>query len=462
MNDATSRALAASATQAGAADDATFHALYYPELLHEVNPAGDVGLITLWSPQRTALRKLDAISPEILDPDRSRVAVVSNLYGDGLFAMLCNLLYNPQVRHLVAIGEHLGLSTCDEIEAFLERGLEDDVMLGVPVKRIRGTERVFPVAPEFDAQRLRATLSFRYLGRLSRPELASELHRPAARPAPHRCRCRRARGCASRSPWLSRTTTSTCRPSRPPTRSSGAGRWTAGRSSSCASCASAGRSSSRQARAWSCSTRRRSSPIQPTTPSRRWRSSASTPGGFALMSSGSSSPTCRRASPTRTATACAATSPRRRAPRTRCRRSSRPLRRDPRTRGAYVSLWDSAADLPQLSQPEHPATPCLTTLFFRVASDRLTLTATYRAHNLLTAWLENVYGLMAIQRHVAAGAGHRDRADHRHQPFARDRPAQPALRAGADDRRELEARRRRRPRRPASSPCARTPTATSS
>ncbi|HEY0132351.1 MAG TPA: hypothetical protein VGB57_13205, partial [Allosphingosinicella sp.] len=34
-----------------------------------------------------------------------------------------------------------------------------------------------------------------------------------------------------------------------------------------------------------------------------------------------------------------------------------------------------------------------------------TLTATYRSHNLLWAWPENVYGLMAIQRHVAEGAG---------------------------------------------------------
>ncbi len=49
--------------------------------------------------------------------------------------------------------------------------------------------------------------------------------------------------------------------------------------------------------------------------------------------------------------------------------------------------------------------PCLTTLFFRLSGDRLTLTATYRAHNLLTAWLQNVYGLMAIHRHVADGAG---------------------------------------------------------
>jgi thymidylate synthase len=80
------------------------------------------------------------------------------------------------------------------------------------------------------------------------------------------------------------------------------------------------------------------------------------------------------------------------------------LRADRRTRRAYVSLWDTAADLPRAGQ-EGRGSPCLTTLFFRVAEDRLTLTATYRAHNLLTAWLENVYGLMAIQRHVAGGAG---------------------------------------------------------
>jgi thymidylate synthase len=42
---------------------------------------------------------------------------------------------------------------------------------------------------------------------------------------------------------------------------------------------------------------------------------------------------------------------------------------------------------------------------FRRSEGRLTLTATYRSHNLLTGWLENVYGLMAIQRHVAEAAG---------------------------------------------------------
>ena len=80
------------------------------------------------------------------------------------------------------------------------------------------------------------------------------------------------------------------------------------------------------------------------------------------------------------------------------------LRADRRTRRAYISLWDSSADLSDAEDERARAKPCLTTLFFRVVEDRLTLTATYRAHNLLTAWLENVYGLMAIQRHVADGA----------------------------------------------------------
>jgi thymidylate synthase len=81
------------------------------------------------------------------------------------------------------------------------------------------------------------------------------------------------------------------------------------------------------------------------------------------------------------------------------------LRANPETRHAYVSLWDNSLDL--ASEQGHEAgetgSPCLTTLFFRKVGDGLSLTATYRAHNLLTAWLRNVYGLMAIQRHVAAG-----------------------------------------------------------
>jgi thymidylate synthase len=118
------------------------------------------------------------------------------------------------------------------------------------------------------------------------------------------------------------------------------------------------------------------------------------------------------------------------------------LREDPQTRHAYVSLWDTATDLPDL----HTSTPCLTTLFFRCTDGRLSLSATYRAHNLLTAWLQNVYGLMAIQRHVAEAVGlpagpitvvsHSLGAD----------PRSPRFAARSLDRGRLAARRRGRPR----------------
>ena len=73
------------------------------------------------------------------------------------------------------------------------------------------------------------------------------------------------------------------------------------------------------------------------------------------------------------------------------------LRTNPSSRHAYVTLWDNVADL----EHQEAGSPCLVTLFFRQLEGSLALTATYRSHNLLSAWLENVYGLMAIQRHVA-------------------------------------------------------------
>jgi thymidylate synthase len=42
--------------------------------------------------------------------------------------------------------------------------------------------------------------------------------------------------------------------------------------------------------------------------------------------------------------------------------------------------------------------------FFRKFDGKLTLTATFRSHNAMEAWPENVYGLIAIQRFVAEKA----------------------------------------------------------
>ena len=376
----------------------TFEALYHQDRLHVVNPRGDVGLITLWSPVRTVRRKLDAIAPSLLDPGRSRIAVMANLYGDGMLAMLCNLLHNPQVRHLVAVGEDLGLGIPEEIEAFMRHGLEDAAMLGKPVKRVPGTARIFPDVPGFDADRLRETVSFRHFGKLSGDELrdgfasyldglpegaaagerlrvaipAPDASDYAFRPSdPGAHQVVRARPLDCWAELVART----MRFGRPVELEKGPriellnakAVITDPAEDSRAALAGHGFDLDRF-RAYQ---ERILSPELPEdvayTYGNRLR------GHFELAGGG-------------TDTLAAAIEL---------------LRADPETRHAYVSLWDTRADL----SPAAGSTPCLTTLLLRRSEGRLTLTATYRSHNLLTAWLENVYGLMAVQRHVAERVG---------------------------------------------------------
>jgi thymidylate synthase len=76
------------------------------------------------------------------------------------------------------------------------------------------------------------------------------------------------------------------------------------------------------------------------------------------------------------------------------------LKADPEDRKAYFTLWDNRRDL--LAEDSRP---CFVSVFFRKFEDKLTLTATFRTHNALDAWLVNLYGLMALQREVAERAG---------------------------------------------------------
>ena len=76
------------------------------------------------------------------------------------------------------------------------------------------------------------------------------------------------------------------------------------------------------------------------------------------------------------------------------------LKADPEDRKSYVALWDTARDL-----TVKEGRPCLVSLFFRKFEGKLTLSATFRTHNAMDAWLLNLYGLMAIQTWVAERAG---------------------------------------------------------
>jgi thymidylate synthase len=377
-----------------------FEALYHRELLHQVNPAGDVGLLTLWSPLRSARRRLESISAGILDAGGSRVAAMANLYGDGMYAMFCNLLYNPQVRHLIAIGEDIGLPTCREIEAFLAAGLEDTVMLGMPAKRIVGTERVFFTAPEFDEERLRERLSFRYLGRLSSTSLDHDLsaclrdlpraenhehgervrvpigdsaagersHRPSD-PGGHQVLRRRPLEC-----W-EELVVRTVRFGRLVTLSSGPRLELANVKTVIAQPA---HESAEVLREHGFSLDEfldyQRAMLSATLPEDASYTYGNRLRGHYPQGDGS---------------------------RDTLQSVIETLRANPSSRHAHISLWDTASDLPAAAHGERPSGPCLVTLAFRRTGEGLTLTATSRAHNLLIAWLENVYGLMALQRHVA-------------------------------------------------------------
>ncbi|MDQ8043924.1 MAG: hypothetical protein REI11_04925, partial [Patulibacter sp.] len=144
----------------------TFEPLAYGDRITVINPVGDVGVITLWSPQRSVLKKLAAVAPSAVDPATSRIAAVANLYGDGLFAMLRNLLFNPQLRHLIVVGQDLGLGVPDELEALLRDGVEATTVFGQPLLRVRGTARLLPVVDGFDAGVLQQRFTMTRLGKV--------------------------------------------------------------------------------------------------------------------------------------------------------------------------------------------------------------------------------------------------------------------------------------------------------
>lgn len=377
------------------AADLTFDALHHADRLQLVNPRGDVGVITLWSPWEAARRKLEEIDPAVLDPSRSRVAAIGNLYGDGMYAMLCNLLHNPQVRHLIALGTQAGPSTTDDLEVFFARGLEDDVILGRPVRRIPGTGRVFPADADFDAERLRAGVTFHHLGRLSAPGLPEALRAlladlPRADPAslPPRIRVAIDAGAGDRTQQPSDVLAHQVVRRRPLDvweelvvrtlrfgREATVGDGTRLELLNVKAVVSDPADDPPQAladfgvraedlRAYQ---ERILDPAPPDGVAYTY--------GHRLRG--------RTGDTLAEATAL--------------------LAREPASRRAYISLWDNPADL---HAGPGAATPCLTTVWLRIVEGgRLTLTATYRAHNLLSAWVQNVYGLMAVQRHVGDALG---------------------------------------------------------
>jgi thymidylate synthase len=99
-----------------------FIPLFFQDKLTVVNPAGTIGVLTLWSKVDYVMDRFRQVGVD-LAPETSPIAVFGTLYGNGLRELLRNLLYNPQIRTLLVCGRNRS-GSLEELQAFFDLGLE--------------------------------------------------------------------------------------------------------------------------------------------------------------------------------------------------------------------------------------------------------------------------------------------------------------------------------------------------
>ncbi len=367
-----------------------FEALYYADRLHIINRQGDVAVTTLWSRIPQFIKILAELHIDI-NPESSRIAVIGNLYGNGLPHMLRNLLWNPQIKHLIVVGHDLSGSKQDLFH-FFNNGIYPDHFLGTPTYRIRETQRVMDglVTPDH----FKNNICFYWLGRFSEEQTRKDLITIFSQlPMPQPVATEVIERVAIPLPDIAVQRY----PSDP-----------------------------------------RNHTVLRHTPLEAWQELI-----FRLVRFGFRQQLKKGERIELQNVKVIIENPIEESPQPlaeygfsldnlqqyqrailrpdkpndieytyghRLRRyfsyKNEPvdslarvidhLREDPESRHAYIALWDTGRDL-----PEGHGCPCLVSLFFRRFEQRLTLTATFRTHNAMSAWLENVYGLIAIQRYVS-------------------------------------------------------------
>ncbi len=373
-----------------------FEALYYQDRLKIVNPQGDVAVTTLWSKVESAQQILEEAGVD-LAATSSRIAVIANLYGNGLPQMLRNLLWNPQITRILILGKNLSGSR-EWLLNFFEHGLEEVEFLGAKAFRIRNTQRTidgcvqpqhFPRLPEFtvlgdlgDAATKAGLKSF-FDGLAPADPCDRERIQPPPIPEPT----------VTRFPSEPRSHTMV--------RDTPMEAWSelifrlfrfGHRNIVAKKSGPEGRVELQNVkivverpveepdevlRGYGFSLekfqgyqRRILDPVKP--PDLGYTYGNRLRGYYRRDGSVIDS----------------------------LEIAARRLAEKPESRHAYITLWDNTRDL-----PEGTDTPCFVTAFFRKFEGKLTLTATFRSHNAMEAWPENVYGLIAIQRFVAERAG---------------------------------------------------------
>lgn len=362
-----------------------FVALHFGPKLRIINPRGRVGIVTLWSKPEFVEQTLGEIGVD-MNPETSKVAVIGNLYGNGLPHLLRNLLYNPQIRHLVICGANRG-GSAEDLQAFFGDGMEKAIVLGDEVTKIKGRTRIIDdlVKPSDFAVHPKLVSVGDLRGKVSRDNLykAVQAFEPGDGIVGDRLEVELPEVEVSHYP------------SEP-----------------------------------------RNHSIVKDSPLEAWRELI-----FRLVRFGHlvqlrkgdrqelqnvrvvvRNPSLDDAESLREynfaldeliqyqhdmlLAPLPDDQPYTYGNRIReyygfdaLHKFAERLKANPEDRDCYLALWDSNRDI------DADDAPCLVSMFFRVFDGKLTLTATYRTHNALDAWLKNVYGLMKAQEMVADEAG---------------------------------------------------------
>lgn len=356
-----------------------FIPLHFGEKLRIINPHARLGVITLWS-------KIDYVESKLreagvdLSPINSKIAVIGNLYGNGLPHLLRNLLHNPQIRDLVICGADRS-GSAKELIAYFENGLEETVSLGETVTRISGTDRVIDdlVTPASFGMKPRIT----HLNGIE--ELAGFIsdfeHGP---------------GNGARVIVDLPKVTISHYPSEPRNhnivRETPLEAWRElifrlVRFGHLTHLRKGDRQELQNVRV----VVRKPDKPDNAEELRKYGFDAASLGEYQLDMLLPDLPEDHSYTYGNRIRAYFGFDA--------LEKFASRLRENPQDRDCYLALWDSRCDI------DADDAPCLVSLFFRVFDERLTLTATYRTHNAVDAWLKNVYGLIRAQQIVSENCG---------------------------------------------------------
>ncbi len=362
-----------------------FIPLHFGNKLKIINPHGRVGIITLWSKVEFVEAALAEMNAD-LSPATSKIAVIGNLFGNGLPHLLRNLLYNPQICQLVICGANKS-GSAEDLIAFFKCGLEQTTSLGEKVTRIKSRTRIiddlvtpdrFVVTPNIvsmgdlkdkvSRENLCTFLqSYEPTGALSGDRIEIELPKVEISHFPSEPRNHNIVKDSPLEAWRELI-------------------FRLVRFGHLAHLKKGDRQELQNVRVVV-----RNPKLDDAAYLREYNFSLEELIQYQqdmLVGPLSDDHSYTYGNRIREYFGFDALS-----------KFAQRLKANPQDRDCYLALWDSNKDI------DADDAPCLVSLFFRVFDHKLTLTATYRTHNALDAWLKNVYGLIKAQEIVAKEAG---------------------------------------------------------